>query len=775
MANGRHTYTGQRALEFEAAEREREKKRLAQMGAQQAAAVSNTRAPQSPNVLRKGVDPTNLTGKQALEFEAAARAREEQRLAQQAVKNPPIAPSVDQRSRQANAVYSPHQSHSMTPTPDTLPRTPAPVEDQAIGIRSPIPSQRTYPEATASPSILRQAVDYFTGAYNPRSGSVGDMQERFEQRITGSTEQQPETARQIVADPNGVLRYADETAPAPAPTTNVGQYSLQNGRLVFFGPDGNPANPPENAVPLNAVDVVNTADPQGIVDNLNASLQPRGEQQAATTERQAATAERPITQADYFYDIATDPNTPFWQRAAALTKLPGASRTKTIDEFSNGRTEPEVNLTPIAEEELNAISAEQGAANLRRSGENSLDPITPKGDFRDPIVNRLDAHNRQGDGVAVNLAGLRRDIAASPTGAVNLGNRGVQGGPDISASIGGSDEVAFTTAGRGAGNYARPQHETIDAGNFLSGDRPDATGAYVNHGIGTAGQRARARSGFSYADQARQERKFRGGAGAGAAITRQINAARRKAKKAYDKAISDGKTVNVARAAADAQMVGVDQLVRQGANIVGSDRNQVGREGIAADQEFRGADLDFRYEKLQADNRSSLNTAARERLDSLIESAAASILPPGVEESADVDRAMGEARLRIEANMPRNYGELSFQGQAQAMQDVRAKAGLLMELSEEAGVGYYAMNDLLSANDDAIRDNKLSQRDLRFWRALIEDGPFDALLGEVTGATEIRLPGTQNEITVGQIQSLYRLNRRARADTFARPLDDFQE
>jgi hypothetical protein len=254
------------------------------------------------------------------------------------------------------------------------------------------------------------------------------------------------------------------------------------------------------------------------------------------------------------------------------------------------------------------------------------------------------------------------------------------------------------------------------------------------------------------------------GASEGGDILREFNRINDRADREYDKAIRRGLNSKAAARRADA-------IRARGEQLIGMGRNQIMREGIAADQDYRAADLGLRYQQLAANTQAALGEAGREQLDSFIESAAASILPPGLENAADKEQALGDARLRIMANLPANWATLSTQGRAEAMQNAAAEAGFLAELSKEAGVAYYSMGDLLSGNDKALRGGKLSQRDLRFWRALIEDGPWDALKGEVTGATEILLPGTNNHVTVNQLRNMYRLNRRARQDTFAPPLD----
>jgi hypothetical protein len=625
--------------------------------------------------LRKGVDPTNLTGKQALEFEAAARAREEQRLAQtearQAITNTrepgsrrivqpenpnvlrtPIAdPIQDAPSREENIAryralgaqmtdrtrYMPtHEVQDAVaervalgrkigennpayriPEPPTIginAQTDATLPPGRTGYLDSSPGAATFEEQWANLTPEAKSAALLDPKFAPTARTLATMDERYAAQGIEPPKRSPflDTQRGYVGLPEAVglvgeallnttPEQAAESARARGGFTefgantglaiNRGATSLAQAGGRFIG---------ENVYPPLAY-VGQSVSNYGAGGEFAPDSDNPARYLPELMKDESGRPKRPAGAAEANAELAAAETGGVRRNVAREAEVGAGGRGRDYTELDENFVGPvpDTNLT-------NDISG------LRREG---INPYSPEAD--------LALQDRQGNGASRNLAGLRKSIAGSPTGAVNLGDRGVAGGPDIFASIGEEEEVAFTGAGRRAGDYTRPQHETIGTGNFLSEGIGVPGGNFLGGGgslihdsptqfsnRGATQRRDQAnpftiRRGRSSLPQLREYlgggKNFGGGAGEGAAITRQINAARKKAQRAYDEAISEGKTENVARAAADAQLVGIDQLVAQGRNIVGLDRNQVGREGIAADQEFRAARLQMDAQLAQAE------------------------------------------------------------------------------------------------------------------------------------------------------------------------------
>lgn len=266
-------------------------------------------------------------------------------------------------------------------------------------------------------------------------------------------------------------------------------------------------------------------------------------------------------------------------------------------------------------------------------------------------------------------------------------------------------------------------------------------------------------------------RQFGGGAGDG--FMSQVAEMRDQATKAYNKALRRGKNSKAAARAAEAYGIGIRDLVdaqgdrlRADTQRYGIDRRSdvdmasigLGYDRLSADQQYRAADLQQRYAQLDSAARQAYGAQFADQLDASAKRAAASMLPQNVNPD-DKDRLMGEMEIRYRSNLPSNYAQLNPREQAEADQQARAYGGLLYELSQQAGFDYYSMGDLLSAG-------RIPQQDLSFWRSFIEDGPLDAAWGELSGRTEITLPGSTNTITVQNLRSLSRMNRRALREVF---------
>lgn len=261
-------------------------------------------------------------------------------------------------------------------------------------------------------------------------------------------------------------------------------------------------------------------------------------------------------------------------------------------------------------------------------------------------------------------------------------------------------------------------------------------------------------------------RRLSGGAAEGAGFLDQVAKMREGAIDAYNQTLRRGGNSKAAERAARAYGIGISDLVEARGDQLYSEtsrygtdaRTALGYAGLDADQAYRAADLQQRYAQMDAATRQAYGDQFADELDASAERAAAAMLPRNVDPD-DKDRLLGEYNIRYRANLPSNYASLNRRERAEADQQAMAYGRMLTELSDEAGFNYYSIGDLLSAG-------RIPQQDLSFWRSFVEDGPLDAAWGELSGRTEITLPGTTNRITVQELRSLSGLNRSSLRDVF---------
>lgn len=239
------------------------------------------------------------------------------------------------------------------------------------------------------------------------------------------------------------------------------------------------------------------------------------------------------------------------------------------------------------------------------------------------------------------------------------------------------------------------------------------------------------------------------GAAYGGNILRDINRINRQAQKAYDESINAGMNVNVARDRAN--------IIRgQAEDLVDFDRTQSYREGQRLDSDLAydrlAADQEYRMAAQMAGLTKEQQAAVRDDVERI----ALGLVDPKSENS-DVEAAR-YANL-VTANLPRNIDQLNARERNEALQQAAADARFVSAVNElNPSFSFLSRSEMLQGLQN------LDTRDFSFFSGMFRDGPIDALISEIMGHREARIPGTDEYFTVQRLEELREQSRRGKRD-----------
>ena len=160
--------------------------------------------------------------------------------------------------------------------------------------------------------------------------------------------------------------------------------------------------------------------------------------------------------------------------------------------------------------------------------------------------------------------------------------------------------------------------------------------------------------------------------------------------------------------------------------------------------------------------------ASADQITDSLKSTAAAFVPEGTKEE-EYDTEVGKNGHYMQAFADYTKTDRTPSGIARENSRAIATGRFLDRLSKEAGsFSYSSLEDLTSGHGSQLTPSgKIAKDPLTFWRALFEDGLWDASWGELTGKTEITLPGTSNTISYSELQKEVRMfDRKTQQDIF---------